>query len=105
MTILHYLANFFAGFFLCNCIPHLAAGLRGELFPTPFAKPPGKGDSSCVVNFLWGAFNLFAGVWLVSARSIFVGLSVNFALFIAGFLIAGIWLAYHFEKVQKNKNN
>jgi hypothetical protein len=26
-------------------------------------------------------------------------------LFIAGFLIAGIWLAYHFEKVQKNKNN
>jgi hypothetical protein len=49
-----YIASFFAGAFLCNCIPHLACGLRGETFPTPFANPRGKGPSAPMVNFLWG---------------------------------------------------
>jgi len=104
MSISHYLANFFAGLFLCNCLPHLASGLRGEPFPTPFAKPPGKGDSSPVVNFLWGGFNLLVGTVLVASYPIFVGLSVNFGLFVLGFLIIGIHCACHFEKVRKNKN-
>jgi hypothetical protein len=56
-----YIASFFAGAFLCNCIPHLACGLRGETFPTPFANPRGKGPSAPIVNFLWGAFNLLVG--------------------------------------------
>jgi hypothetical protein len=45
-------ALFFAGAFLCNSIPHLTKGLQGEPFPSPFAKPPGKGNSSPLVNFL-----------------------------------------------------
>jgi len=49
-----YLASFFAAAFLCNCIPHLACGLRGEPFPTPFANPRGKGPSTFIMNFLWG---------------------------------------------------
>jgi hypothetical protein len=104
MSISHYLANFFAGLFLCNCLPHLASGLRGDPFPTPFARPPGRGDSSSVVNFLWGGFNLLVGTVLVVFYPIFVGLSVNFCLFVLGFLIIGILLSRHFEKVRKAKN-
>jgi hypothetical protein len=40
-----YLALFFAGAFLCNAIPHLAAGTMGMPFPTPFARPRGIGNS------------------------------------------------------------
>lgn len=40
-----HLAPFFAGAFLCNALPHLAAGLQGRPFPTPFATPHGVGDS------------------------------------------------------------
>jgi len=40
-----YAVIFFAGAFLCNCIPHLCAGLQGMPFPTPFAKPRGIGKS------------------------------------------------------------
>ena len=53
---MHYVAAFFAGAFLCNCIPHLDCGLRGAPFPTPFAKPRGIGDSSPLINVLWGFF-------------------------------------------------
>ena len=42
-TELNYIALFFAGAFLCNAIPHLVAGLQGQPFPSPFAKPPGRG--------------------------------------------------------------
>ena len=41
-----YVASFFAGAFLCNCIPHLAYGLCGEIFPTPFANPRVEGSSA-----------------------------------------------------------
>src|SRR5712671_6461816 len=67
-----YIASFFAGAFLCNCIPHLASGLRGETFPTPFANPRGKGPSAPIVNFLWGAFNLLVGVYLLSRHPVTV---------------------------------
>jgi len=60
-----YLASFFAAAFLCNCIPHLACGLRGETFPTPFANPRGKGPSTSIMNFLWGAFNLLVALYLL----------------------------------------
>jgi hypothetical protein len=36
---MNYVAPFFLGAFFCNAIPHLANGLRGEPFQTPFAKP------------------------------------------------------------------
>ncbi|HEY0701280.1 MAG TPA: hypothetical protein VGD60_00790 [Candidatus Acidoferrales bacterium] len=52
-----YLAYFFAGAFAVNAVPHFVSGVCGRPFPTPFAKPPGKGLSSPVVNVLWAAFN------------------------------------------------
>jgi hypothetical protein len=56
-----YLACFFAGAFLTNAVPHFIKGVTGEPFPTPFAKPPGKGLSSPVVNVLWGLLNFAIG--------------------------------------------
>jgi hypothetical protein len=56
-----YLACFFAGAFLANAVPHFVKGVTGEPFPTPFAKPPGKGLSSPVVNVLWGLLNFIVG--------------------------------------------
>jgi hypothetical protein len=103
MNISTYVANFFAALFLCNCIPHLASGLRGEHFPTPFARPSGVGKSSAVVNFLWGSFNLFIGVALLAFRPLIIGPNLNSALFILGFLLIGLWLAHHFDEVRNKK--
>ena len=69
-----YVALFFAGAFLCNAVPHLVAGLQGQPFPTPFARPRGIGNSPPVVNFLWGLFNLLVGGWLWSLYPVRPGL-------------------------------
>jgi hypothetical protein len=90
------LALFLAGALLCNAFPHLAAGLRGEVFPTPFAKPRGKGPSSPLVNFLWGAFNCVAGLLLLAANPMTVGLNVDFVVTLAGALALGVYLSIHF---------
>jgi hypothetical protein len=47
-----YLARFFAGAFLANAVPHFVSGMQGRPFPSPFASPPGKGDSSPTVNVI-----------------------------------------------------
>jgi len=65
MNWLHCLSYFFGGAFFANAIPHYVSGLMGRAFQSPFAKPPGKGLSSSVVNVLWGAFNLAVGYLLI----------------------------------------
>jgi len=96
-----YLALFFAGAFLCNSIPHLVAGLQGMPFPTPFAKPHGVGNSSPVVNFLWGLFNLLAGGWLWSLFPVRPGLYPGFGVLVLGVLVVGLFAAVHFGRVRK----
>jgi hypothetical protein len=98
--ILSTIAAFFAGAFLCNCIPHLCAGLRGEPFPTPFAKPPGVGKSSARTNFLWGTGNLVVGCLLFARSDVFFGLDLPTLVFFVGFLAGGYWVSAHFEKVR-----
>src|ERR1700761_2494840 len=56
-----YICAFFAGVFLANAIPHFVQGVCGNKFPTPFAKPPGQGLSSPVVNVIWGLLNAVVG--------------------------------------------
>jgi hypothetical protein len=53
-----YVAHAFAALFLVNSIPHLVSGLTGQRFPSPFASPPGRGNSPAVVNVVWGSANL-----------------------------------------------
>ena len=98
-----FLAVFFAGVFLCNSIPHLSSGLRGVPFPTPFAKPRGVGDSPPVINFVWGAFNMFVGAILYSLHPFVAGLNAEFLVFFVGALLIGLVLAVHFGKVQSQK--
>ncbi|HEV2692873.1 MAG TPA: hypothetical protein VG347_08240 [Verrucomicrobiae bacterium] len=105
MMIRYYIGNFFAGLFLCNAIPHLASGLRGERFPTPFAKPHGVGLSSARVNFVWGFVNLVAGMVLWSVSGVVIGLNLGFGLFLAGFALIGVLMARHFEAVRLGKKD
>jgi hypothetical protein len=102
--IAHYIANFFAGAFLCNCIPHLVSSLRGEPFPSPFAKPPGVGDSSPLVNFLWSFFNLLVGLVLLWRAPFILGPNAGCGLFLAGCLAMGFSTSHHFGKVWRDKH-
>jgi hypothetical protein len=98
-----YVSLFFAGAFLCNGIPHLCSGLMGRPFPTPFAKPRGVGDSSPLVNFLWGFFNLLVGSYLLSRHELAVGVNPELATLIFGALVLGTHLSLHFGRVQAAK--
>ena len=60
-----YLLQFVAGLFLANGVPHFVQGISGNWFQTPFASPPGVGESSPVVNVLWGFLNLAVGFALL----------------------------------------
>ena len=57
----NYLACFFAGAFLANAIPHTVQGICGNRFQTPFASPPGVGESCAIVNVIWGFANFAIG--------------------------------------------
>ena len=86
---------FLAGLVLCNAVPHLAAGLRGEPFPTPFAKPPGRGPSPPLINAVWGVLNLALALHLGRA-----GLHLPFAwepwTVLAGFAAGAVALSLIF---------
>ena len=60
-----YLARFFAGAFLANAVPHFVSGVQGRPFPSPFASPPGKGESSPTINVVWGTANAVVGYLLL----------------------------------------
>jgi hypothetical protein len=97
------IALFFAGAFLCNCIPHLSAGLQGVPFPTPFAKPRGVGNSSPLLNFLWGAGNVVAGLAILANHPIVVGLNQDCLAIAAGALLLGTYASRHFGKVRRQQ--
>jgi hypothetical protein len=97
-----YVGWFFAGAFLTNAIPHLVQGISGNRFQTPFASPPGVGESSAIVNVLWGFCNVAIGgallyiflpqlppPWPLCATALIGG------------LVIGLCLAWHFGKVRK----
>jgi hypothetical protein len=100
---MHFIAQFFAGAFLCNCIPHTASSLMGQPLPTPFAKPPGVGDSSPLVNFLWGLLNLVVGLALLKAAPVSVGLNSGFLVFLLGVLALGIPLSRYFGTLRSSR--
>jgi hypothetical protein len=99
-----YVAYFFGGAFLVNAIPHFASGVSGRRFPSPFASPPGKGESSPMVNVLWGALN-FAIAYLLVCRVGEFDLRQTSAVlaFGAGALLTGILLAKSFGRVYAGK--
>ena len=92
----HYVACFFAGMFLANVVPHYVHGVSGDRFPTPFAKPPGKGLSSPMVNVVWALFNLVIGYMLFRVGRVSSGGCVELGLFFAGIVVISIMLSVNF---------
>ncbi|HEY1502190.1 MAG TPA: hypothetical protein VGF88_21615 [Acidobacteriaceae bacterium] len=80
----YYIAAFFAGLFLANAVPHFIKGISGDPFPTPFAKPPGKGLSSPTVNVLWALLNLAVGYVLIRVGRVSAGNTPALVAFFGG---------------------
>ncbi len=97
-----YLLLFLAGMLLVNGVPHFVRGVSGERFQSPFAKPPGRGESSPVVNVLWGFFNLLGSGLLLGAGGpgFTPGLNPHSLAFSLGALTTGVFLALHFGRVR-----
>ena len=60
-----YVAYFVAGLFLANGVPHFVNGISGKRFQSPFASPPGVGESSPMINVVWGIANFVIGYLLI----------------------------------------
>jgi hypothetical protein len=100
-----YLLEFLVGVFLANGVPHFVQGISGSPFQTPFASPPGVGESSPLTNVLWGFGNLVAGALLLHffwprgpeawGGWIAVGL---------GLLVVAVQLSLHFGKVRAGRH-
>ncbi len=92
----YFVAYFFAGVFLSNAVPHCVMATCGQKFPTPFAKPPGKGESSPMINIVWGLANLAAGFLLLQVGEFLLGLNWSTFAFAVGIVLMNIMLAKHF---------
>ena len=93
----NYLAIFFSGAFLSNAVPHFVKGVCGDKFPTPFAKPPGKGLSSAALNVVWAGINMVIGTLLFKAGKIRITNISHLAVFFAGFMIMAIMSPANFN--------
>ena len=99
-----YALELLGGMFLANGVPHFVQGLSGNPFPTPFSKPPGIGDSSPLVNALWGFGNLVAGALLLHFfRPVGDGAAKGWAAVALGAFLLSILMASHFGKVRAKK--
>jgi hypothetical protein len=99
MDWLNLVSYFFGGAFLCNAIPHLANGLTGRPFQSPFAKPPGEGLSSSTVNVLWGVLNLAVAYVLICRVGDFnLRSTADAGTTGLGFLLIGLFSARHFGR-------
>jgi hypothetical protein len=102
MNWYHYVACFFAGIFLANVVPHFVHGISGDRFPTPFAKPPGRGLSSPTVNVVWALLNLAVGYFLFHIGKISSGDNLALVVFFVGIAAISIMSSVNFAKKHSN---
>jgi len=95
-----YIACFFAGMFIANSVPHYVQGVCGDPFPTPFAKPPGKGLSSPTVNVLWALLNLLVGCILFRVGKVWSGGDLARGVFFAGVVLMSVMSSIGFQQKQ-----
>jgi hypothetical protein len=97
-----YVAWFFSGAFLVNSVPHFTNGVSGRSFPTPIAKPPGRGLSPSWVNVLWGLFNVLIGYLLLyHVGSFSLGSIQDMVVLGIGALVMGLMLARAFAPLSR----
>lgn len=94
-----YVGYLFAGAFIANGLPHFLQGICGNKFQTPFARPSGVGESSAVVNVLWGWLNFVIGGALISYVFPFPGPG-GLAVAALGALALALGTAAHFRRVR-----
>ncbi len=95
----HYIAYFFGGAFLANAVPHFVSGVSGHSFPSPFAHPPGEGQSPALVNVLWGFANLIIGYLLICKVGTFELRRWRHVLVAGAGLLMAVMLARAFGKL------
>jgi hypothetical protein len=101
-----YLIQFVSGLFLANGVPHFVQGTSGHWFQTPFASPPGVGESSPVINVLWGFLNLVIGFALLLTFTLKgSGVRAQWAVVALGVLLAAVFLAKHFGGVRSGSKS
>ena len=101
MNWYNYVACFFAGAVLANVVPHFVHGISGDRFPTPFAKPPGKGLSSPTINTVWALFNLLIGAALFHVGKVHYGGCLAHVVFFAGIAVLSVLLSVRFQSKHK----
>jgi len=96
-----YLAYFFAGVFLANGVPHFVQGISGKKFPTPFASPPCVGESSPLLNVVWGLVNFLIGYLLIFGVGDFLfGIRMSAVMAALGALGMSMGLALYFGRAR-----
>jgi hypothetical protein len=96
-----YLLQFVSGLFLANGVPHFVQGVSGHRFQSPFASPPGVGESSPLSNALWGYANLAVGatlLWLFRPRG--ESALLGWILVGLGVLLMAVMLSTWFGKIR-----
>ena len=96
-----YIASFFAGIFLANAIPHFVQGVSGNKFPSPFAKPPGRGLSSATVNVVWALFNFLIGYLFLRIGQVNSDNMLSLVVFFIGVAAISIMSSVNFQKKEK----
>jgi hypothetical protein len=101
---MEYLAYFAAGLLLTNGVPHFFNGISGRRFQSPFASPPGVGESSPLINVVWGMANFILGFILIKGIGEFAGgISLDSLLFSLGAFLMALVLSWHFGRVRAEK--
>jgi hypothetical protein len=96
-----YVLQFISGLLLANGVPHFVQGISGHWFQTPFATPRGVGESSPLVNVLWGFANLaigFALLWACAPKG--ADVAAEWMIVGLGVLVAAVYLARHFGSLR-----
>jgi hypothetical protein len=101
-----YLLEFVSGLFLANGVPHFVQGVSGHRFQSPFASPPGVGESSPLSNALWGYANLAVGATLLwffrpQGDSVLLG----WILVGLGVLMMAVMLSTYFGKIRSRSSS
>jgi hypothetical protein len=96
-----YLLEFVSGLLLTNGVPHFVQGVSGHRFQSPFAAPRGVGESSPLINVLWGFANLAAGfilLWLFGPYGFEP--AVGWIVVGLGVLVAAVGMSVYFDTVR-----
>jgi len=98
----YFAAYFVAGCLVANGVPHFVNGISGRRFTTPFASPPFAGESSPLVNVIWGLAN-FAGAFLlvIGIGDFRLGFTPETLAMFAGAALVALGLSLYFPRAMK----